>query len=331
MNITDKNFISVVVCTYNRCESLRQTLDSLLGQEINGGFDYEVIVVDNNSRDKTKEIVNEYIERINGRLRYIFESRQGLSCARNRGIKEARGEIVSFIDDDCIATASWLQNIYNTFVRYNPLVVGGKAALQFNRAMPDWYSSGIAGALGLCDKGDKMIYADKEYDDVIGIGANISFKKEIFDIFGLFRTDLGRNGNKLGMGEETEMYWRIKRSGRKCIYTPSVIVYHNIDEDKLRKNYIRKWFIEWGKWCLFVDTVTSKTVSKKILGIPCWRYKDALKDLINLFLNVTRGSPSEGFYREMRLICFLSYCFEKLKLIGHRKRFKLELAFLQGG
>lgn len=320
---SNKNSISVVVCTYNRCESLRRTLNSLLQQEVDGSFDYEVIVVDNNSNDLTVTVVESYRSKFNDSLRYVFEAKQGLSYARNRGVKEARGEIISFIDDDCIASTNWLTNIYSTFSKYNPVAVGGKAILHFDKLTPEWFSEKIAGALGLCDKGDKVIHANEYYDDVVGIGANISFKKEIFNKVGLFRTDLGRNGNRLGMGEETEMYQRIKRSGGQCVYIPSVIVYHNIDERKLSKNYFRKWFFEWGKWCLLLDGLDSVT-NKRIFGIPCWRYKEVIKDFINLFSYIVQKSPSDIFYHKMRLICFFSYCLEKMKLIIRGRRLEHE-------
>lgn len=82
--------ISIIISTYNRCESLKDTLDSLLNQEIDGSFDYEVIITDNNSKDKTKEVVESCKEKFNGRLRYLFEPQQGKSYALNRAIKESK-------------------------------------------------------------------------------------------------------------------------------------------------------------------------------------------------------------------------------------------------
>jgi len=84
----EKDFISVIICTYNRCESLKDTLDSLLAQECDGTFNWEVIVVDNNSKDRTKEVVESYMHKFGGKLRYLFEPRQGKSHALNKEIKK---------------------------------------------------------------------------------------------------------------------------------------------------------------------------------------------------------------------------------------------------
>lgn len=107
--------ISVVIATYNRCEDLKQTLGSLQKQNLRGDVNYEIIIVDNNSKDKTKDVVESFVPSFQGKLKYLFEPRQGQPFAHNYGIKEAKGEIIVLTDDDCTFNNDYLSIIYETF------------------------------------------------------------------------------------------------------------------------------------------------------------------------------------------------------------------------
>src|ERR1700690_2126482 len=100
--------LTAIICTYNRCKSLPAALQSLAVSELPVGVEWEILVVDNNSRDQTRAIVGEFSDRYPGSFRYLFESRQGLSNARNAGVREARGDVVAFTDDDVTVEKTWL-------------------------------------------------------------------------------------------------------------------------------------------------------------------------------------------------------------------------------
>src|SRR3989338_5901430 len=108
-------FLSVIVATYNRAQTLQKTLESILNQKTLGAFDFEIILVDNNSNDNTKEIVEALKKKAGGRLRYFFEPKQGKAFAINKGIGEAKGEILAFTDDDAVVDELWLWNIFECF------------------------------------------------------------------------------------------------------------------------------------------------------------------------------------------------------------------------
>lgn len=110
-----ENFITVIVATYNRSKSLKDVLTSLMHQKCELPFDYEVIVVDNASTDNTHEVVMMYKSEFRERLKYVLEIERGKSSAMNRGVKEASGEMVAVIDDDCIASENWVNLIGNYF------------------------------------------------------------------------------------------------------------------------------------------------------------------------------------------------------------------------
>src|SRR5271165_3469739 len=103
--------ITIVICTFERSERLAKALSSLSVQVLPDSVEWEVLVVDNNSRDKTREVVEEFCRQYPGRFRYTFEPEQGKSCALNRGVGEARGDIVAFTDDDVTLEPTWLQNL----------------------------------------------------------------------------------------------------------------------------------------------------------------------------------------------------------------------------
>ena len=115
------------------------------------------------------------------------------------------------------------------------------------------------------------------------------------------------------MGEETDLYWRIKNHGGKCIYYPSAIVYHCIDSKKMTKNYIRKWFFKIGEWYYYSDMLLMKGANSKILGIPWCRYKKAFRNLLGLLWYCLRNSRADVFSREVSIIFFLGYCFKRVK------------------
>ena len=100
--------ITVILCTYNRCESLSMALESVALSSLPASVEWDVLVVDNNSRDLTRPVVEKFCQRFPKRFKYVFEARQGKSFALNRGIREAAGDVLVFIDDDITVEPNWL-------------------------------------------------------------------------------------------------------------------------------------------------------------------------------------------------------------------------------
>src|ERR1700753_287852 len=118
--------ISVILCTYNRCQSLGTALESVAASQMRDGTSWEVLVVDNNSKDQTREVVAQASARHPGRFRYYFEPKQGKSNALNAGIREAQGEILAFMDDDVEVDVQWLQKLTDIFDDQQWAGVGGR-------------------------------------------------------------------------------------------------------------------------------------------------------------------------------------------------------------
>jgi glycosyltransferase involved in cell wall biosynthesis len=186
--------ITVVICTYNRSSSLATTLTSVAATVIPESAEWEVLVVDNNSTDETREVSGDFCRRYPRRFRYLFEPQQGLSHARNAGIREARGEIIAFTDDDVVVEATWLQNLTAELHNGDWAGAGGRILPERQFTLPKWLS-----ARTLCEGGALPIFDAGETECRLNqapYGANMAYRKSMFKRYGLFRTELGRQGDK---------------------------------------------------------------------------------------------------------------------------------------
>jgi glucosyl-dolichyl phosphate glucuronosyltransferase len=291
--------ISVIIATHNRCESLKDTLDSLLVQEAIASFDYEILVIDNNSKDKTKETVELYIHKFGGKLRYLLETKQGKSFALNLAIKEARGEIIAFTDDDAVADKNWLVNIGKCYLEYNFNVIGGKVLPLYPGNAPKWIIDNkylLSGPVPIHDYGNNTkIYDVKTMFPFLG--ANMAIKKDCFNRYSLFRTDLGP-GTKM-RGEDTELFKRFIKNGEIIYYCGEALIWHKVDAKRANYKYIAKWQFSLGRY--YVKTGQAKTKYKLafIFGIPRYLFKIAAKDFVLLILNI--GNRTKFLITLMRL------------------------------
>lgn len=262
--------VSVIVCTYNRCESLRRALRSIASQEMPAGVSWEVVVVDNNSTDDTVAVVNEVGAEFAGRFRYVRETTPGLSAARNAGLQAADGKVVAFTDDDVTVAATWLQRLTANLRDGAWVGAGGKivAANQFTR--PAWLplegAENLRGMLALFDLGD--LPGDLKEP---AFGANMAFRKEMFAKYGKFRTDLGRKPGSLMSNEDTEFGRRLMEGGERLRYEPSAVVYHPVPEKRLTQKYFLDFFFNYGR-----ASIREMKPRPDIAGIPR-RYLTMLK------------------------------------------------------
>jgi glycosyltransferase involved in cell wall biosynthesis len=237
--------ISVVICTYNRGAYLSDLFDSIEKQDFNKA-DFEIILVDNNSTDNTKEICNAFIEKnIDMNVSYASETKQGLSFARNRGIKESEGDIIVFLDDDALVFKNYLTEI-NRFFNDNTHIFagGGKILPKYENKRPIWMSSFLEPVVSVLNMGENI----KEFrNNQYPIGASMFMRKEVFKTIGTFNTKLGRTGKKLIGGEEKDLFLRLKKAGYKLYYLPRAVIYHVIPDSRLTNQFIKKLAVGIGQ------------------------------------------------------------------------------------
>ncbi|MGE5294772.1 MAG: glycosyltransferase [Solirubrobacterales bacterium] len=242
--------ISVAICTYNNAAKLAVALESLQDMVCPPTLDYEILVIDNNSSDGTKAVVEKYGRTWGPRLRYIFEANQGLSHARNRAMKEAAGDVISYVDDDIKADAHWLSAIAEAFVKYpDAAVVGGRSYLVFPSDPPVWLSEKCQLLLSRLDYGDQAIVGTDQ--DLFGL--NLSVRKDWLARVGGFDTSLGRRGRSLVSGEESDLLKRIRALGGMAVYEPAAVVGHIVPPERMKIRWFLRRFFCAGKENLTTD------------------------------------------------------------------------------
>jgi glucosyl-dolichyl phosphate glucuronosyltransferase len=267
--------ISVIVCTYNRSESLRKTLGSLAQLWAPAGTSWELIVVDNNSTDDTAEVVKTFAAASSFSVRYVFEINQGLSHARNAGINAARGDIVAFTDDDVTVDPRWLCELRKIFEQFGCIGVGGRIVPVWIGQKPSWLEldgphSLYSGTLVSFDLGEEPC----ELSTSPIVGANMAFKKVAFEKHGFFRTDLGKRGNDPMGGEEVEFCTRLSRAGDKLVYAPSAVVYHPVPKARLKKSHFQSHYFNWGRYTARVNGFPENAT--RYFGVPRYLFRTLL-------------------------------------------------------
>jgi glycosyltransferase involved in cell wall biosynthesis len=256
--------ISVLVCTYNRSRTLGAAIESIVSQTLPDSCGWEILVVDNNSPDDTRQVVEDLQRRYPERIRYVFESQQGISHARNAGIREAKGEILAFLDDDETASMGWLQNLTANLHSGEWAGAGGRVLPPSSFSPPRWLltkSSFARGPLASFDLG-----LDPGQLNEPAFGANMAFRKEVFDKYGGFRTDLGRTGKSMISNEDTELGRRLMAAGLRLRYEPSALTYHPVEERRLKKQYFLDWWFNKGR--SDVRELGNPPSSSHFFGIP---------------------------------------------------------------
>jgi glucosyl-dolichyl phosphate glucuronosyltransferase len=241
--------ISVVICTRNRARLLSRALTSVVEQTF-PRRDYEILVVDNQSTDRTHEIVKQFQEKAS--VRYLREDRIGLWVARNTGWRNAAGRYIAFFDDDAIASQAWLAAIREGFTSAPPMVgvIGGPVRPIWEKPRPAWLGDDIVCSLTIIDWGP----SDKLIDDISReflVGANMAVPKALLAEVGGFHPRLGRVGNKLLSNEDIFLEKEIIRRGYRCFYKPSMAIKHLVPAARMNQ----KWFIRRYYWQGVSDAV----------------------------------------------------------------------------
>lgn len=234
--------ISVVICTYNRAALLANLIESLSAQSIDPAT-YEIIIVDNNSLDQTKNVVEAFVAD-HGNVSYRFEACQGLSWARNHGYRIARGQYVAYLDDDCKVPAQWLAVAQDVIERIAPGMFGGPYYAFYDSPKPHWYLD----QYGSHVQGDQTRQLTQdEYLD----GANLFIRRSLLEALGGFNGTLGMIGDELGYGEETALQrlLRTTRPKETIYYEPRLFVHHIVSARKMTLRWsARQVFVAGRCW-----------------------------------------------------------------------------------
>jgi glucosyl-dolichyl phosphate glucuronosyltransferase len=304
---------SIVIATYNRASDLRDTLASLAGLRADGPW--EVIVVDNNSPDDTRSVVEQATAGFPVELTYIFERKQGRSPALNAGIRAARGAIVVTTDDDVRVPADWLTRAAAGLERMACDYVGGRVLPLWGGPKPPWIPNRGGkqwAVIALLDYGPEPI----EFGSRVPLGVNMAFRREAFDRAGLFDPHTGRRAGTLLGQEVREWCIRARRAGLRGFYVPEMTLEHIIPADRLNKSYFRRWFYWRGisRAMLYEragldmeapeQTALDPSTVPHVFGVPRYLYRKALSSLTGWIRMTLRRDPVAAFEHEIWLWFF---------------------------
>lgn len=201
--------ISVVMATYNRCEMLKNQIHCLLNQSFDKDR-YELIIINDGSTDDTEEYLTSLAKQ-DSRVMYLLQQNRGPAAARNLGVFHAQGNIIAFTDDDCLANAQWLENIYRIFQDKSILAIQGKTISDKKLMNPLTHQV-------VNEEGDSSMPT-----------CNAAYQKTIFEQAGGFDESFPFQN------EDADLSWRVREMG-KIVFSPEVLVVHPPRQDPFFKN-----------------------------------------------------------------------------------------------
>jgi glucosyl-dolichyl phosphate glucuronosyltransferase len=308
--------VSVIIATANRAADLRGTLNNLA--RIHRPGTVELIVVDNQSTDDTRQVVEHAATWYPFPVQYLFEQEAGKYAALNAGIRAARGAVIAATDDDARFEPDWLERAFDGLRSHDCAFVGGRVRPIWGAAKPFWLDehSGLhAKVIAVLDHGPEV----REFGRGISwpLGVNVAYRRDVFDRVGLFDTRLGRKTGTLRNQAQREWHLRARAAGVRGFYLPEMIVHHLVAADRLEKRYFRRWLYWHGisRALLFKNggfdmeepelEPPPHAGERRIAGVPIHLFGKAGRCAGALAWNAARGRVATAFDYDLWL-CFFA-------------------------
>ena len=284
----ERMLISVAICTWNRANLLDQTLEQMRRLQIEPGIEWELIVVNNNSTDNTDEILAKHNRLLP--IVPIYENEQGLSHARNTAVASAKGDYIVWTDDDVLVSPNWIQSYVEAFKRWPEAAAwGGKVLPWYVEDPPQWLKRHIE-KLGryfaLRDFGEEEYLLPKGENP---FGANMAFRADILRKYA-FNTQLGRRGNILISGEDSEVIEKIRKSGGQIVWVPGSQLEHYLPPERMSLKYLQSLQYSNGRF----ELGAIQTEGPSLLGVPTWVWRKYAGHYLRFLLG--RVLAPESFY-----------------------------------
>jgi glycosyltransferase involved in cell wall biosynthesis len=291
--------LDVLIATYNRCDLLPRALASLLEAETPPGLDVRVTVIDNNSSDRTREVVESWQGRFGGRLSYIFEPKQGKGNALNAGIAAAAGDLVGMIDDDEEIEARWYKTVEESFRDPSLDFIGGACLPRWGAPQPRWLPRTYPGVIGWIDGGDRVLTYGVDYEGIL-MGGNAVLRRSVFERVGGYASGLGPTGKRIMLGEDQDLFDRLMAAGARGQYRPDLVILHYVPPARLTKRYFRRWCF-WNGVSLGVIDRQRPAPVKYLAGVPRWLYGKTARSVVRMGRDALRADrdPSQFFAHEL--------------------------------
>jgi len=303
--------ISVVVCCYNSSSRLPETIKHLAEQNILSDFKWEIIIIDNASTDATEFVAKQELQKtVNIDYKVVNEQNKGLARARERGIKESKYGIILFCDDDNHLEPDYLEKAYTLMTNRQEVgVLGGliKPKLAY---YPGKWIEAMYPAMGIGARGLNEGYTDWVF------GAGMVTRKKIVKELENRTIKLalsGRTGSKQTAGEDAEWCELVKFIGYKIYYNPAMVVYHYMQEHRLKKSFFLKGYstVYSSVYLWILATLVnskSKTSANKYYKSFFWKkISDAFFYLPRIVVGRYKFFCLLSFYQSMLIVFWMLF------------------------
>lgn len=316
--MTGREDATVLIATYNRASLLDATLRSIASLRVPGRT-WEVIVVDNNSRDETRSFVERHARDFPVPLRYLLETRQGRSSALNAGIAIAAGTVVAMTDDDVQVQEGWLAAACDAILgSADPTIgyAGGPVDPMWETPPPGWLDltrGDLWGTIAIQDHGAEPFVYETRHK--VPLGANMAAHRDLFQEVGGFRADLGRTVGATPLGQEVpEWLMRVRATSARGMYVPAMRVRHHVPAARLTRRYFRRWWYGKGLSRAALERLQPITElgldlrqTPHLFDVPRYMFGTAARDAFEWLRARGRGNTTGAFRHEMMLAYFAGY------------------------
>lgn len=300
--------ITVILCTYNRCSSLKTALGSVALSQLPPSVSWEVLVVDNNSTDQTREVVERFASQYPGRFRYMFEARPGKSNALNAALQNTNADVLAFMDDDVLVEPDWLHLLTSIFESPEYSGAGGRILPEANFLLPFWLETSGPYALAPLAMFDLGPTAGRLHEPPFG--TNMAFRREVFSRYGNFRKDLGpRPGSEI-RSEDTEFGMRLIKGGEHLWYEPAAVVHHEIARSRVTRQYFLKWWFDKARADIREHGIPSET-RWFVAGVPLFLIRRVIVWTLRWLLNFRSGPRFSARVRLQTVVGAIRECFDQ--------------------
>ena len=304
--------VSVCIPTHQRARLLDRALEALVQQRVGPEVDWEIVVSNNNCTDDTPRVVGRCAERAIVPVSQVFETRPGVSYARNAAIAAAEGEILAFVDDDIRPEDSWLATALDTLEREGADLVGGRILPEWELPPPAWLAANdeLYDYLGLMAVSERRRLTYPFADRTRIWGGSMIVRRATLDRVGVFNVSLGRTGTRLLQGEESDLIRRVLQAGLVVVYDPAILVYHWVPRERMRRRYFWRWVFGYAEGKAINGP--PRPAGRSLLGLPLWMYRSLLRQGLRL-----AGSP-------LSLRRQIDFFWELGLMVGWHKRAQVE-------
>jgi glycosyltransferase involved in cell wall biosynthesis len=315
--------VSVLISTFNRCGLLAGTLDSQAVMTVPADLRWEVIVVDNNSTDGTRSVVESRKQTFPVPLRYLFEPRQGKSYALNTGLAASTARVIAFTDDDVQVEPGWLEAAARPLLAQADFhYTGGPVLPLWEVTPPAWFdaeSGVLRGPLALLDYGAQpFVFEDRR---LIPVGVNMAVCRSAIDGVGGFHSAMDRRGTSLLGQGQAEFFFRIRAAGFRGLYVPTMRVRHHAPASRTRLQYYLRWWYWKGvararmeAWHPISELGLDLATVPRFAGLPRFMWRSAAEDVWGWLRAIARRDSVRQIEHEVMLAYCVGY------FVGRRYR-----------